>query len=105
MYVEAGSPAFPASPPPSRRRIDRTLLEWLTERRLAEARRFLRETDLPLSIISTRTVLTDHGYLVRPSSPSTAPRSLAPGSVSRRESVRARGKYGQSLGEHRGYWI
>ncbi|MGH3974303.1 MAG: helix-turn-helix domain-containing protein, partial [Pseudonocardiaceae bacterium] len=46
-------------------RTGRTLLDWLTERRLTEARRLLRETDLPLSVISTRTGLTDPGYLVR----------------------------------------
>lgn len=48
-----------------RQRTGRTLLDWLTERRLTEARRLLRETDLPLSVISTRTGLTDPGYLVR----------------------------------------
>ena len=48
-----------------RQRTGRTLLDWLTERRLTEVRRLLRETDLPLSVISTRTGLTDPGYLVR----------------------------------------
>lgn len=48
-----------------RQRTGRTLLDWLTERRLTEARRLLRETDLPLSVISARTGLTDPGYLVR----------------------------------------
>ena len=48
-----------------RQRTGHTLLDWLTERRLTEARRLLRETDLPLSVISTRTGLTDPGYLVR----------------------------------------
>ncbi|GGR63894.1 AraC family transcriptional regulator [Nocardioides luteus] len=48
-----------------RQRTGRTLLDWLTERRLTEARRLLRETDLPLSVISVRAGLGDPGYLVR----------------------------------------
>ncbi|WP_246088242.1 helix-turn-helix transcriptional regulator [Nocardioides albertanoniae] len=48
-----------------RQRTGRTLLDWLTERRLTEARRLLRETDLPLSVISVRAGLSDPGYLVR----------------------------------------
>jgi len=48
-----------------RRRTGRTLLEWITERRMTEVRRLLRETDLPLGVIAARTGLRDATYLVR----------------------------------------
>lgn len=48
-----------------RQRTGRTLLDWLTERRLTEARRLLRETDLPLGVVATRCGFGDAGYLVR----------------------------------------
>ncbi|OLT45284.1 hypothetical protein BJF85_01515 [Saccharomonospora sp. CUA-673] len=48
-----------------RRRTGRPLLEWITERRLTEVRRMLRETDLPLGVIAARTGLRDASYLVR----------------------------------------
>jgi AraC-like DNA-binding protein len=48
-----------------RQRTGRTLLEWITERRMAEARRLLRETELPLGVIASRTGLRDATYLVR----------------------------------------
>lgn len=48
-----------------RERTGRTLLDWLTERRLTEVRRLLRETDLPLGVVAARTGLGDAGYLVR----------------------------------------
>lgn len=48
-----------------RERTGRTLLEWITERRLTEVRRLLVETDLPLGVIAGRAGLRDAGYLVR----------------------------------------
>ncbi|WP_369375739.1 helix-turn-helix domain-containing protein [Promicromonospora sp. Populi] len=46
-------------------RTGRTLLEWITERRMTEVRRLLRETDLPLGVVAARTGLRDAAYLVR----------------------------------------
>lgn len=48
-----------------RRRTGRTLLEWLTERRMTEVRRLLRDTDLPLDVVAARTGMRDATYLVR----------------------------------------
>ncbi len=48
-----------------RRRTGRPLLEWITERRMTEVRRLLRETDLPLGVVAARTGLRDATYLVR----------------------------------------
>ncbi len=48
-----------------RERTGRPLLEWLTERRMTEVRRMLRETDLPLGVVAARTGLRDATYLVR----------------------------------------
>lgn len=48
-----------------RKRTGHPLLEWITERRMTEVRRMLRETDLPLDAIATRTGLRDATYLVR----------------------------------------
>lgn len=48
-----------------RERTGRPLLEWITERRMTEVRRLLRETDLPLGVVATRTGLRDATYLVR----------------------------------------
>ncbi|GIF21128.1 AraC-like DNA-binding protein [Actinoplanes tereljensis] len=48
-----------------RRRTGRPLLEWITERRMTEVRRMLRETDLSLDTVATRTGLRDATYLVR----------------------------------------
>ena len=48
-----------------RQRTGRPLLEWITERRMTEVRRLLRETDLPLGIVAGRTGLRDATYLVR----------------------------------------
>ncbi|QKW32837.1 helix-turn-helix transcriptional regulator [Actinomadura sp. NAK00032] len=48
-----------------RRRTGRPLLEWITERRMIEVRRMLRETDLPLDAVAARTGLRDAAYLVR----------------------------------------
>ena len=48
-----------------RQRSGRTLVEWITERRMTEVRRLLRETDLPLGVIAAQTGLRDATYLVR----------------------------------------
>ena len=48
-----------------RERTGRPLLEWITERRMTEVRRLLRETDLPLGVVAARTGLRDATYLVR----------------------------------------
>ncbi|NIJ10157.1 AraC-like DNA-binding protein [Saccharomonospora amisosensis] len=48
-----------------RQRTGRPLLEWLTERRMTEVRRLLRETELPLDVVAARTGLRDATYLVR----------------------------------------
>ncbi|WP_207211875.1 AraC family transcriptional regulator [Promicromonospora panici] len=48
-----------------RERTGRTLLEWITERRMTEVRRLLRDTDLPLGAVAARTGLRDASYLVR----------------------------------------
>jgi AraC-like DNA-binding protein len=48
-----------------RERTGRPLLEWITERRMTEVRRMLRETDLPLGVVASRTGLRDATYLVR----------------------------------------
>jgi AraC-like DNA-binding protein len=46
-------------------RTGRTLLDWITERRMTEVRRMLRDTDLPLGVVASRTGLRDATYLVR----------------------------------------
>ena len=48
-----------------RERTGRPILEWITERRMTEVRRMLRETDLTLAVIAERTGLRDATYLVR----------------------------------------
>ncbi|MGH3354489.1 MAG: AraC family transcriptional regulator [Nocardioidaceae bacterium] len=48
-----------------RKRTGRPLLEWITERRMTEVRRLLRETELPLGVMASRTGLRDATYLVR----------------------------------------
>jgi AraC-like DNA-binding protein/quercetin dioxygenase-like cupin family protein len=48
-----------------RERTGRPLLEWITERRMTEVRRMLRDTDLPLAVVASRTGLRDATYLVR----------------------------------------
>ncbi|TCB93449.1 AraC family transcriptional regulator [Micromonospora zingiberis] len=48
-----------------RRRTGRPLLDWITERRMTEVRRLLRETDLSLDAVAARTGLRDATYLVR----------------------------------------
>ncbi|SFF35174.1 AraC family transcriptional regulator [Blastococcus tunisiensis] len=47
------------------RRTGRTVQQWITERRLAEARRLLVETDATVASIAARTGYRDAGYLTR----------------------------------------
>jgi AraC-like DNA-binding protein len=48
-----------------RRRTGRTVQEWIIERRMAEARELLAETDLPVAEIAGRVGITDPGYFSR----------------------------------------
>ena len=48
-----------------RRRTGRTVGEWITERRMAEARRILAETDLPVAEVARRVGMSDPGYFTR----------------------------------------
>jgi len=47
------------------RRTGRTVQQWITERRLAEVRRLLAETDLTLQAVAGRVGYADVGYLIR----------------------------------------
>jgi AraC family transcriptional regulator, transcriptional activator of pobA len=48
-----------------RRRTGRTVQEWITERRMVEARELLSETDLPIAQVARRVGITDPGYFSR----------------------------------------
>jgi AraC family transcriptional activator of pobA len=48
-----------------RRRTGRTVQEWIIERRMAEARTMLDETDLPVAEIARRVGVFDPGYFSR----------------------------------------
>jgi AraC family transcriptional regulator, transcriptional activator of pobA len=48
-----------------RRRTGRTVVEWITERRMAEARALLAETDLPVAEVARRVGVADPGYFTR----------------------------------------
>jgi AraC family transcriptional regulator, transcriptional activator of pobA len=48
-----------------RRKTGRTVLEWITERRMAEARRLLVGTNLPVEEVGRRVGYEDSGYFVR----------------------------------------
>lgn len=48
-----------------RRRTGRTVREWITERRMAESRRLLADTDLPLQEVARRVGIADPGYFAR----------------------------------------
>ncbi|EGD56763.1 AraC family transcriptional regulator [Gordonia neofelifaecis] len=48
-----------------RERTGRTVQEWITERRLIDARRLLAETDLPVAEIGRRCGYEDPGYFAR----------------------------------------
>ena len=48
-----------------RRRTGRTVQEWIIERRMAEARGLLDETDLPIAEVARRVGVRDPGYFSR----------------------------------------
>jgi AraC-like DNA-binding protein len=48
-----------------RRRTGRTVVDWITERRMAQARQLLAETDLAVNEIARRVGLPDAGYFAR----------------------------------------
>lgn len=48
-----------------RRRTGRTVVEWIIERRMAQARVLLAETDLPVAEVASRVGVTDPGYFSR----------------------------------------
>jgi AraC-like DNA-binding protein len=48
-----------------RRRTGRTVVDWIIERRMVQARQLLTETDLPVSEIARRVGLPDPGYFAR----------------------------------------
>jgi AraC-like DNA-binding protein len=48
-----------------RERTGRTVLEWITERRLVEARRLLATTDLPVATVAAAVGIPDPGYFAR----------------------------------------
>jgi AraC family transcriptional activator of pobA len=48
-----------------RRRTGRTVQEWIIERRMAESRRLLADTDLPIQEVARRVGISDPGYFSR----------------------------------------
>lgn len=48
-----------------RRRTGRTVVDWILDRRMSEARVLLAETDLPIAEIARRVGLPDPGYFAR----------------------------------------
>ena len=48
-----------------RRRTGRTVQEWITERRMVQARRLLATTDLPIGEVGRRVGFPDAGYFAR----------------------------------------
>ena len=48
-----------------RRRTGRTVLDWITERRMTQARTLLSSTDLPVNEVGRRVGLSDPGYFAR----------------------------------------
>ncbi|MGV0850361.1 helix-turn-helix transcriptional regulator [Mycolicibacterium phlei] len=48
-----------------RRRTGRTVQDWIIERRMAESRRLLSETDLPVAKVARRVGIADPGYFSR----------------------------------------
>jgi AraC-like DNA-binding protein len=48
-----------------RRRTGRTVQEWITERRMAEARTLLGGTELPIAEVARRIGISDPGYFAR----------------------------------------
>jgi AraC-like DNA-binding protein len=48
-----------------RRRTGRTVQDWIIDRRMAESRRLLADTDLPIQEVARRVGITDPGYFSR----------------------------------------
>jgi AraC-like DNA-binding protein len=48
-----------------RRRTGRTVVDWITERRMVQARRLLVRTELPVSEIARQVGIPDAGYFAR----------------------------------------
>lgn len=48
-----------------RRRTGRTVVDWIIERRMVQARQLLTETDLPVNEIARRVGIPDAGYFAR----------------------------------------
>jgi AraC-like DNA-binding protein len=48
-----------------RRRTGRTVQEWITERRMADARALLSTTGLPISEVARQVGIADPGYFAR----------------------------------------
>lgn len=48
-----------------RQRTGRTVLDWITERRMTQARQLLTDTDLPISEIARRVGIPDPAYFAR----------------------------------------
>jgi len=48
-----------------RRRTGRTVQEWIIDRRMAESRRLLADTDLPIQEVARRVGIADAGYFSR----------------------------------------
>lgn len=48
-----------------RRRTGRTVQEWIIDRRMAESRRLLADTDLPIQEVARRVGIADPGYFSR----------------------------------------
>jgi AraC-like DNA-binding protein len=48
-----------------RRRTGRTVQEWITERRMVQARRLLTGTELPVGEVGRRVGFPDPGYFAR----------------------------------------
>jgi AraC family transcriptional activator of pobA len=48
-----------------RRKTGRTVQQWITQRRLQEARRLLTDTDLPITAVARRCGYTDPSYFIK----------------------------------------
>ena len=48
-----------------RKRTGRTVLDWITERRMVQARHLLAETGLPVNEVARKVGLPDPGYFAR----------------------------------------
>lgn len=78
-----------------RRRTGRTVQEWIVERRMAEARKLLAETDLPVAEVARWVGVSDPGYFSRlfGRAHGISPRNGAVGRLKRRQ-LRPSGRLG-----------